>query len=466
MLFSTFEFIFCFLPIVIGVFYILQKYNFEEYKGNWLLLCSLGFYLFWNPHDSIPLIISTIVNFSIYKIADLLDNKKYLVFGIMFNLLFLSWFKYPDLIFSHQHYDSIPLGISFYTFTQITFLVSRYNQAHMHVDFTKYALFVSYFPHLVCGPILIFKDFYSQIVAKNKMLIKKENVVFCLFFFTTGLFKKTFIADPLGLYASSIFDGGSSALDYKYNALAVLCYSLQIYADFSGYSDMAVGLSKLFNISIPFNFNSPYRSQSIIEFWRRWHISLSSFLKNYLYIPLGGNEKGRLRQCINLLLVMAIGGIWHGSNVTFLIWGFYHGLLLAVNHWLKNIVNFRFLLFKKLTIVKSLAVFILVSIGWVIFRSHNWDQAYSMFTSLIFLQEGLAGTYFTTKWQYIAVILGIMYSFVLPETQNSYDKIFCSDLKNIVLQKNVGIIGGIIGFLFMISILALNKPQQFLYSGF
>ena len=342
MLFSSFEFIFYFFPLVVAGYLLLQAFQLNQYKSSWPLLSSIGFYAFWQLKDLIPLIISATVNYTIFKIMLEGQSKKpHLWLGITFNLSFLAWYKYP-VLFMRSGEGTIPLGISFYTFTQIAFLVDGYRQQFKDLSFSKYALFVGYFPHLVCGPILIFKDFYPQIIKKAQLKIDIDNVIYFLFFFSIGLFKKTFIADPLGLYVSSVFDLATGSLDSRTILLATLCYSFQLYADFSGYTDMAVGLSRLFGITIPFNFNSPYQSQSIIEFWRRWHISLGNFLKNYIYIPLGGNRTTLLRQSFNVIIVLVLGGIWHGSSLTFLMWGFYHGTLLALNHALKQVLpNFK-----------------------------------------------------------------------------------------------------------------------------
>ena len=471
MLFSSFEFIFYFFPLVVAGYLLLQTLKLNQYKSSWLLISSIGFYAFWQWEDLIPLVISATVNYTVYKIMLESQSKKLpLWLGITFNLLFLAWYKYP-ILFMQSGGGTIPLGISFYTFTQIAFLVDGYRQQFKDLSFSKYALFVGYFPHLVCGPILIFKDFYPQIIKKAQLKIDMDNIVYFLFFFSIGLFKKTFIADPLGLYVSSIFDLASGPLDFRTTLLATLCYSFQLYADFSGYTDMAVGLSRLFGITIPFNFNSPYQSQSIIEFWRRWHMSLASFLKNYIYIPLGGNRTSLPRQSFNLLIVLVIGGIWHGSSLTFLIWGFYHGTLLAINHALKQTLSNFKLPFESLRnflgSFKVVATFILVCLGWIIFRAHDVHQAFDLLRSIFLLENQGTVAYFTTKWQYIALLLGFFLAFLLPETHILYENLLSQEaLKRKMAKKILPLAGAISGILLAIGILLLSKPQQFLYSGF
>ena len=469
--FSSFEFIFYFFPFVVVGYLLLQTLKLNQFKSSWLLLSSISFYAFWQWKDLIPLIISATVNYTIYKIMFEDQSKKlYLWLGITFNLLFLAWYKYP-ILFLQTGEGTIPLGISFYTFTQIAFLVDGYRQQFKGLSFSKYALFVGYFPHLVCGPILIFKDFYPQIIKKTQLKIDMENVVYFLFFFSIGLFKKTFIADPLGLYVSSVFDLATESLDFRTILLATLCYSFQLYADFSGYTDMAVGLSRLFGITIPFNFNSPYQSPSIIEFWRRWHISLGNFLKNYIYIPLGGNRTTLLRQSFNVIIVLVLGGIWHGSSLTFLMWGFYHGTLLALNHALKQVLpNFK-LPFKNLknylTGFKVAATFVLVCLGWVIFRAHDVQQAFDLLKSIFLLEDQGTVKYFTTKWQYIALLFGFFIAFISPETQILYENYLSQDaLGRVAVKRTLSLAGAISGVLLAIGILLLSKPQQFLYSGF
>lgn len=469
--FSSIQFIFLFLPVVVLGYFILQQFKLDRFKGGWLLLCSIGFYAFWKYEDLFPLIISASFNYALYKrLCDERYKKQCLIFGILCNLLFLAWFKYPILFLNHQQKD-IPLGISFYTFTQIAFLVDGYGQKFKELSFSKYNLFVGYFPHLICGPILLFKDFYPQLLKKSQLKITGENITYFLFFFSAGLFKKLFIADPLGEYVSSIFDKPDILIfNIKSILLGTLCYSFQLYADFSGYSDMAVGLSKLFGITIPFNFNSPYKSTSIVEFWRRWHMSLSNFLRNYIYIPLGGSRMGEVRQSLNLLTVMIIGGLWHGSSITFLIWGAYHGLLLTISHHLKKRFS-RSQDSMLITMIKVATTFMCVSFGWTIFRSQNMSQLGDIMYAIVSMKRDGLALRFTNNWQQIALVMGIIMSFILPETQRLHEIIFVSKderifQKAVPLLRRVPVAGLVSGVLLALGILCLGKPQQFLYSGF
>lgn len=472
MLFASFEFILYFLPLVVAGYFLLQKYNLDNFKSFWLLVSSAVFYAFWNWENLIPFIISASINYCIYiiMIQATKNRKYYLSIGILFNLLFLSLYKYSFLFFKSKPAE-IPLGISFYTFTQIAFLVDGFAQKFKKISISKYFLFVGYFPHLICGPILIFKDFYPQLLKKKQLRIDMDNVVYFLFFFSVGLFKKTFIADPLGLYVSYVFDlNAETTLNFHTALLASLCYSFQLYADFSGYSDMAVGLSRLFGITIPFNFNAPYHAASIIEFWRRWHMSLSNFLKNYVYIPLGGNRTNGIRYVFNLLIVMIIGGVWHGSSSTFLVWGLYHGILLVLNHQQRR-------LFPKLQLTveiprpilegsKILCTFTFVSLGWIIFRSHDMNHTFRVFRSIFLFENQGVILDFTTKWQYIAVLCGAFIAFILPETNKIYEKFLMQQGENRQIERGAPFAGAVSGILMAVGILLLNKPHQFLYSGF
>lgn len=469
MVFSSFQFLFAYLPVVVFVYILLQKFHLDKFKPLWLLICSLSFYLFWDPYDLIPLLVSASINYVFYKLILYNPKKMYLILGILFNIFFLGWYKYTWVFLMSPLPIEIPLGISFYTFTQIAFLVDVFDQKPQGIRYIKYNLFVSYFPHLMCGPILLFRNFYPQISQGHIARINLNNIVFFLFFFSIGLFKKTFIADPLGAYVSSIFSVQPSLVDYKYLMLGVLSYAFQIYADFSGYSDMAIGLSRLFGITIPFNFNSPYKSTSIIGFWNSWHISLSSFLKHYLYIPLGGNQRRKIRQYGNLLVVMILGGIWHGSTLTFLIWGFYQGILLVLNHAIRHAFHNhkrRFISLERLSILKNGVVFILICIGWVFFRSTTLSQALEILKSLFLLKTSSLMIGFTSKFQYISLVLGIVISFFLPETHTLYESLEKNSSSSLRVQKILPFLAAMVGFIAFLGVCSINKPQQFLYSGF
>ena len=280
-------------------------------------------------------------------------SKRWLIFGVAGNLLALGIFKYAGFAaeivngIAGTHFDrpeiSLPLGISFFTFTQIAYLVDVYRRLTADRDPARYALFVSYFPHLIAGPILHHKPTMEQFADPDVARLRGINWIVGLTFFSIGLAKKLLLADPLGAIASPLFEAART-VDISSAAawIATLAYTFQLYFDFSGYSDMAVGLSLLFGVRIPVNFLSPYKATSIIEFWRCWHISLSSFLRDYLYIPLGGNRKGPVRRYLNLFLTMLLGGLWHGASWNFVIWGGLHGALSAGQSRLAKVAARRF----------------------------------------------------------------------------------------------------------------------------
>lgn len=394
MLFNSYEFIYIFLPIVFLIYWASVKYI--GFKARMVLcIASVVFYSFL-ALEYLPLLISSIaINYMIGSRLCKKSSKLTLFFGVGLNILAIVYYKYFDLLFVETLHLSntvkntvIPLGISFYTFTQIAYLVDSYNKkTGKDTSFISYFLFVTYFPHLIAGPILHHKEMLDQFSDSSKYIINYKNLLCGIIFFVFGLSKKVLIADHLISYVSPIFKAVSNGrsitpLEAWCGALA---YTFQLYFDFSGYSDMAIGISKLFNFNLPFNFNSPYRSENIIDFWRRWHISLSTFLRDYLYIPLGGNRKGSLRRYENLLLTMLIGGAWHGASWTFILWGGYHGMLLSLNHLFKPLLD----KIRLPKIILSLVTFILVVLGWVIFRSESVNGAIRYYRCLFNFKEYL-----------------------------------------------------------------------------
>lgn len=389
MLFNSYEFIYLFLPIVFSIYWAVVKYN-QSFGIIILSVASVVFYSIM-ALNYLPLMLFSIITnyFCGCKIIES-KKRKILILGIVFNLSLIFIFKYIDFFVSTISHSQrflwneiIPLGISFYTFTQISFLVDAYNgKISKDVTFKSYFLFVTYFPHLIAGPILHHKEMIDQFAQKIKYQINYENIAVGLTFFSIGLFKKVIIADSLIPYVRPVFEAASFA--EKVTPLECWCgalsYTFQLYFDFSGYSDMAIGISKLFNFNLPFNFNSPYKSTSIIDFWKRWHISLSNFLRDYLYIPLGGNRKGVMRRYINIFITMFLGGVWHGANLTFVFWGAYHGVLICLNHLWRSFFKSPSQYF-QIRFLNTIFTFLLVVVGWVIFRSKD------MQTSLYFLKR-------------------------------------------------------------------------------
>jgi len=406
MLFNSYGFIFLFLPVVLLVFFWLARIR-HSYAAAWLALASLFFYGYWNPAYVGLLLGSIIFNYAFGMwIAQVknqasgaskqgsVSSKLLFVLAIAANLLLLGYYKYANFFISGvntlagTHFSIgdiiLPLGISFFTFTQIAFLVDTYQGKVKEYNFVHYLLFVTYFPHLIAGPVLHHKDMMPQFAHSSTYHINWNYVATGLLLFTLGLCKKVLWADSLAPFATAIFDGAqhgmtTGTLPTIYEAWSgALAYTLQIYFDFSGYTDMALGIALMFNIRLPINFNSPYKSTSIIEFWRRWHITLSTFLRDYLYIPLGGNRHGKLRRYINLLATMLLGGLWHGAGWTFVLWGALHGGYLVINHLWREMVAERFLRWIPDwlgALTGGALTFIAVVGAWVVFRSDNMEQA-------------------------------------------------------------------------------------------
>lgn len=326
------------------------------------------------------------------------SKKTLLTFGIVSNIALLGYFKYTDFFIEnfnlafHTHANllhlSLPLAISFFTFQQISYLVDSYRQETKEYDFINYTLFVTFFPQLIAGPIVHHKEMMPQFIQVKNKIINYKNISMGLFIFSIGLFKKVVIADTFSVWATAGFDT-PSALNLLEAWTTSLSYTFQLYFDFSGYTDMAIGLSLLFNIKLPINFNSPYKATSIQDFWRRWHITLSRFLKDYIYIPLGGNRKGEFRTYTNLLATFILGGIWHGAGWTFVFWGFLHGIALVVHRiWSR-------LGFKLWTWLAWLITFNFINIAWVFFRAKEMKDAFRVLSSMfsldnIFLPDKLA----------------------------------------------------------------------------
>ena len=349
MLFNSPQFIFLFLPVTLGLFYTLALHsNFRAALAS-LVLCSLFFYGFWNPPYLILLLISIGINFhlgnQLQAQAEFSRKAKALLWsGIAFNLGLIAYYKYANFFVSAVSDVSgyplslqqiiLPLGISFFTFQQITWLVDTYRGNSKRFDLLEYTQFVTFFPQLIAGPIVHHHEMMPQFNRQNMLAHIPENLSVGLTLFLFGLFKKVILADSIAVHATPVFAAAESGVVLTIHEawIGALAYSLQLYFDFSGYSDMAIGLARLFGITLPMNFDSPYKASSIIDFWRRWHMTLSRFLRDYVYIPLGGSQRGSTRRYINVGLTMLLGGLWHGAGWTFVLWGGLHGTFLMINH--------------------------------------------------------------------------------------------------------------------------------------
>jgi len=408
------------------------------------------------------------------------SKKSILVFGVIANVSLLGYFKYADFFIKNFNLLSgtniellhllLPLAISFFTFQQIAYLVDSYRGETKEYDFLNYALFVTFFPQLIAGPIVHHKEMMPQFANNRNKVINYKNIAMGIFIFSIGLFKKVVLADTFAVWSTAGFDTATTLNLFEAWATS-LSYTFQLYFDFSGYVDMAIGAALLFNIRLPINFNSPYKALNIQDFWRRWHITLSRFLRDYIYIPLGGNKKGSFRTYSNLMATFVIGGFWHGAGWTFVFWGFLHGLALIIHR-----------LWSKLGIelyswVAWFITFNFVNIGWVFFRAKEWEDAIKVLKGMIGLSaialpnllenklsflksygiffggfvENIQGNYYTPVWIVVGFILVLIF-------KNSVEKI-----TNFKLNLLSAIF---ISIILYYSLLSLNKISEFLYFNF
>lgn len=403
MLFTTATFAFLYLPAVLAGFYLLGRYS-QTWAAAWLFGASVFFYGWWMPEFTLLLLGSIATNFYVgQRIVGApragSASRLWLTAGIVFNLGLLGYFKYANFFVDNlnamlgMHWRLaevvLPIGISFYSFTQIAFLVDAWHGKVNEARPVHYGLFVTYFPHLVAGPVLHHAQMMPQFARAEVYRFNGANFAAGVVIFCIGLFKKVVLADGIAPYADAVFnpaDGGSTP-SVEEAWIGALAYTFQLYFDFSGYSDMAIGLSWMFNVRLPFNFDSPYKSTSISDFWRRWHISLSTFLRDYLYVPLGGNRKGAPRRYVNLGLTMVLGGLWHGASWSFVLWGALHGAFLMVNHAFRALterLGWRATLdrSKVFAVLAWALTFLCAVVAWVFFRATTLDGAIVMLSSM------------------------------------------------------------------------------------
>ncbi|WP_026508552.1 MBOAT family O-acyltransferase [Butyrivibrio sp. MC2013] len=377
MLFNSYIFIFAFLPAAVIGYYLLAKVN-RLLPEVYLLLMSLCFYGYFNPAYLLIICGSIVGNYLISGILSRKQDKLILVLGIVANTAVIFYFKYfnfiKETINGIFHLDLmitdivLPLGISFFTFQQISFLVDSYKGECKDYSFVEYALFVSFFPQLIAGPIVLHRETIPQFRDPLRKKVDFDNIYSGIVLFTLGLAKKVILADTFARCVTWAFDGNVDTLTSPEIFIIMLSYTFQIYFDFSAYSDMACGIGRIFNIAIPMNFNSPYKSYSIPEFWGRWHMTLGRFLKEYIYIPLGGSRKGQARTYRNIMLIFLVSGIWHGANWTFILWGILHGVANCLTRVFRKQYDRMHMAFQWFI------TFAYVSILWLLFRADSIRQ--------------------------------------------------------------------------------------------
>ncbi|HVC43761.1 MAG TPA: MBOAT family O-acyltransferase [Candidatus Binataceae bacterium] len=487
MLFNSYQFAFGFLPIVLAIFGLLAARDARRAAAGFLILASIAFYGWWNWHYLFLFGFSIFFNFGwslLLVPAPATDpavadapvvtparatraaygeraRRVLLGCGIGVNLALLGYFKYRNfmvasagaLLGTHWHMPALmlPLAISFFSFEQITFLSSAYRGEPGARDFVSYCLFIAFFPHLIAGPIVRYAEIYPQLNRNTRFRLSAANLSDGLMIFAIGLFKKVMLADTFRPIVNPLFDR-TMPLGFCDAWGGALAFALEIYFDFSGYSDMAIGLARMFGVKFPENFDSPYQARSIIQFWRRWHITLSFFLRDYLYIPLGGNRHGPLRRDLNLFITMVLGGLWHGASWTFVIWGTLHGVFLWINHvWNDRHHRMPEALAWPLT-------FVLATAAWVFFRAPSFSRAAQFFTGM----AGLGGFAYNSVQYSIGshewLLLGLGLAIVL----------FAPNRQAIVAWRwsNDWLWAGAFAVLAGVSIMGMANPPPFIYFQF
>ena len=517
MLFNSVEFLFVFLPALLFVFFRLGRYS-HRLAATWLTAGSLFFYGWWNPAYVGLLLASIVFNYLVGNgLARGNDigsprRKRLLALGVVCDLALLGYFKYAN--FFIDSFNSalgtswgfaeilLPLGISFFTFTQIAFLVDAARGEAKEFDFIHYSLFVTYFPHLIAGPVLHHKEMMPQFGQATTYRFSNEFFTVGLTVFALGLFKKVVLADGVAPYAAPVFAATESGdvLTFFQAWGGALAYTLQLYFDFSGYSDMAIGLSYMIGVRLPLNFNSPYKAVSIADFWRRWHMTLSRFLRDYLYVPMGGNRKGPARRYLNLMATMLLGGLWHGAGWTFVIWGGLHGLYLVIHQaWQAFRKRLGHDLANTSAVGRVLGValtFLAVVVGWVFFRAQSVDGALAILGAMaglngVTLPEALAmqagqvapllgkmgvvftpggGRDFVMNYIWVLVLLPIV--FLAPNTQQIMGRFkpaldHRDDNASTRLAWSTGRGWAVVMALVLAcGLLSLTRPSEFLYFQF
>ena len=459
MLFSSAEFIFGFLPVTFLIYFVLARTSLI-YARLWLLLASIFFYGWWNPANILLITASMAFNFIVGSALFKSRRRGVLALGVSANVATLFYYKYANFFIGNLNLIAdkqfpflhvvLPLGISFFTFTQIAYLVDCYQGKASDYKFSNYCLFVTFFPHLIAGPIVHHTQLMPQFEDRKNIKPVIDNITRGIFVFNIGLAKKLIIADTLSTIVANGYSNAAS-LSTSQAWFTSLAYSIQLYFDFSGYSDMAIGLALLFNIDLPPNFNSPYKSINIQEFWRRWHITLSRFLRDYIYVPLGGNRRGEWFTARNLMITFVLGGIWHGAGWTFAMWGFLHGTALVIHRLWTRL---------SITVPGWIAVpitFLFVNVAWVFFRAPSWHDAISMIGAMTDVRD--ARQEFVLVHDYFFAPIWVV-SFVLLFLPNSTESLtaFKPSLRYAFL----------VIFLIVMNILFLNSTpnQEFLYFDF
>ena len=513
MLFNSYIFILFFLPVTVGIYFLINKYQKQENRKLdlwWLFFMSLWFYGYSNPIYLLLILSSICVNFFVggqitanRKKDDLKIAKRWMIIGVIFNLVLIFYFKYYDFFISNMNvlfqknwalkHIVLPLGISFFTFQQVSYIVDCYREkTPIQYRFIEYAAYVTFFPQLVAGPIVMHSELVPQMLDTTKKKIDYENMSQGLYALALGLGKKVLLADTL----SKIVNVGYTDINSLNQISAIvimISYTLQIYFDFSGYCDMALGMAKMFNIDLPINFHSPYKAKTISEFWDRWHKTLTRFFTHYVYIPLGGSKKGKLRTYLNTMLVFLLSGIWHGANWTFILWGLVHGAFMTLEKIIKdifcinitgektqkNISDFKKIVALTGRFLGSIYVFVVVNLTWVLFRANSIADAKAFLQRLTVKGGGVSADIIEKVSDLVEIRL--LYRLGMGGIMEQYPHMPCLFLLFILLlavlfmkntqekigTKKYGITRSLITmFLIVWAVISLSDVSEFLYFNF
>jgi len=443
MIFSSLQFVFLYLPICFLVYFFLAKNKLFVGSKMWLVAASLFFYGYWKVDYLVIILASLFLNFALGTAlsqssgrGNNVNRKMSLIIGIVLNLMLLGYFKYANFFVENVNAITslslslpnvvLPLAISFFTFQQIAYLVDSYKGETSEYDLLNYMLFVTFFPQLIAGPIVHHHEMMQQFKSRRNLSPRLKNISAAVFIFSIGLFKKVVIADTFSIWADAGFSY-ETALTF-YDAWSTsLSYTFQLYFDFSGYCDMAIGAALLFNIRLPLNFNSPYKSFDIQDFWRRWHITLGRFLRDYIYIPLGGSRRTEFITYSNLFVTFLIGGLWHGASWMFVVWGALHGLALVVHRFWKSLGG------KLPKSIAWLVTFLFINVTWVFFRAEKFSDAKNVIYGMLNLNEG--GMVPTEKIAWLGVNADRLMSFLPAHAVGAILPLFAICLTFIIVTR-------------------------------
>lgn len=477
MLFNSYIFIFCFLPLTLAAYFGLNKVKKTEAAKVALVVASLVFYGYNNFMYVFVILSSILLNYLACKLIR--RNRKHssliVCVGVIANISLLGYFKYFDFLLENinaligSQFDylqiALPLGISFFTFQQISYLIDYGRGECDDHGFWDYVLFVTFFPQLVAGPIVSHDEMLPQFASENNKQMNSSNMAMGIQAFAIGLFKKVIIADNFGKIVAYGY-GNIPLLNSLEAILTILAYTIQIYYDFSGYCDMATGIGLMFNIRLPQNFNSPYKAKTIVEFWKRWHITLTRFLTKYVYIPLGGNRKGLLRTYVNIFLVFLISGIWHGAGYTFILWGILHGLANIVCRLLAKTVE------KIPGWINWLINFVFLNVTWTVFRAGSIGQAWQLMCRITaggfsinaeLTETLLQPTLVSVAYQFVPFLWVVIGYTVITLAV----AVFGKNTNDIIWSRRTNALSLIGAYLlFIISVLSLSGVSTFLYFNF